>query len=78
MEIDTTTRLLQEEAYRVFEEHMIEQHKLVKNIIDNGKEIDNHQDQVFGELLRKLFAAAHVAGTAVRTDQIAEQLSKAS
>lgn len=75
---DTITRLLEEEAYRIFEEHMIEQQKLTQNIINNGKEINNHQDQVFGQLLANLFAAAHVAGTAVRADQITEQLSEAS
>lgn len=70
MELDLTTRLLQKEAFQMFQEVMEEKLDLCKKMITEGEENDNHVDALFGQLLFLQFSTAYQAGLQHRLEQV--------
>ena len=73
MELDLTTRLLQKEAFDMFQETMQKKLELCKKMITDGEENDNNVDALFGRLLYLQFSAAYQAGCQYRLEQAQAQ-----
>ena len=73
MELDLTTRLLQKEAFDMFQETMQKKLELCTKMITEGEENGNNVDTLFGRLLYLQFNTAYSAGLQYRLEQVQAQ-----